>query len=204
MQYSNLALVRAIAYYSLGEQLVENVWTLRTRNAGIPDSEIAVTFRNEIVRRLFPVQSEDLTCDRVTVQELFPQLSDPYELAVGEQGAHELPSVPTSVAGVAAMQSGLGGRRNRGRKYMAGIPKAHVNTTSINPDVLPNWQGQLDLIEAFFAIGNNLSNLDLGILHRTDGGQPVVIGAGSFVRITNLIMRPTLGTMRSRLKGHGA
>lgn len=201
--YSNAAIVRAIAYYTLDSQLVENVWILRTRNAGIPDSEIATSFRNEVVRRFLPRQTDELTCDRVSVQEIFPTPTDPFELAVAESGAIEGDPLPTAMALVMAMKTGFGGRRNRGRKYIAAVPEADVEASRLTSARLADWQGAADLIAAFFAAGNALSNLDLGILHRVNAGAPVPLTADSFVRVTSLIIRPVLGTMRSRIPGHG-
>lgn len=201
--YSNAAIVRAVCRYTLDGQLVENVWTLRTRNAGIPDSEIALSVRNEIVRRLLPRQTDELTCDIISVQEIFPTPTDPYELAVAESGAIEGDPLPTAMAIVVAQKTGFGGRRNRGRKYIAAIPEADVEASRLTAGRLADWQSAVDLITAFFAPGNALSNLDLGILHRVSGGAPVPLAAGSFVQVTSQIVRSVLGTMRSRIPGHG-
>lgn len=204
MNYSNAAIVRAIAKYRMHGQLIENIWHVRTRNAGIPDSEIAVTIRNEIVRRFLPRQSDDITCESISVQEIFPTPTDPYELNVGEVGAQEGSSIPTAMAVVISQRTGFGGRRNRGRKYMAGLIESDEVDSRISPTAKGEWQGQVDLISAFFAEGNAQSNLSLGIVHRSLNGQPVPLAANSFVIVTSQTVNSVLGTFRTRLPGHGA
>lgn len=201
--YSDNAIVRVVVRYSFDAQLVENVWTLRTRNAGIPDNEIALSVRNEIVRRFLPRQADDLTCDIISVQEIFPVPTDPYELAVAESGAQEGDPLPTAMAVIMALKTGFGGRRNRGRKYLSAIPETDVEASRLSAARLADWQAAADLVMAFFAPGNALSNLDLGVLHRVNAGAPVPLSADSFVQVTSVIIRGVLGTMRSRIPGHG-
>src|SRR5215213_5440693 len=119
--YSDDAIVRAVVRGTMHGQLVENVWHLRTKNAGIPDTEIATTVRDKIWRQLLDNLSGDLTCDIISVQEIFPVMRDPYEKVIGESGASEGSALPAANAIVIAFKTGLGGRRNRGRKYLAGL-----------------------------------------------------------------------------------
>lgn len=201
--YSNQAIVRVVIRYTLDGQLVENVWTVRTRNGGILDEDIALTIRQEIVRRFLPRQTDELTCDIISVQEIFPVPTDPHELAVAESGSIEGDPLPTAMAVVMAMKTGLGGRRNRGRKYLSAVPEADVEASRLTAARLADWQGAANLVMAYFAPGNALANLDLGVLHRVNAGAPVPLSADSFVPVTSLIVRPVLGTMRSRIPGHG-
>lgn len=202
--YSNAAIVRAICKYRMHEQLIENIWHFRTRNAGIPDNEIALTIRNEVVRRFLPRQSDDITCEAISVQEIFPTARDPYELNVGEVGAQEGASIPTAMAVVVSQKTGFGGRRNRGRKYFAGLIESDEENSRISNTAKGEWQGALNLVSAFFAESNAQSNLSLGIVHRSLNGQPVPLAADSFVIITSQTVNSVLGTFRTRIPGHGA
>lgn len=201
--YSDAAIIRAVIYQTLHFQEVQNVYFVRAKNASIPGNEILLTIRDEIARRWKPVQSSQLTIDRITIQELYPVARDPEELAVAEVGAVATNAVPTGMAVVASQKTGLGGRSNRGRKYIAGLTEDDHENSRINPDRIDEWQAQATAIQNFFAAGNASSNLIMGIVHRSSGGAPVPIGAGSFVNMTSLTVKSILGTMRSRLPGHG-
>jgi hypothetical protein len=202
--YSNAAIVRAVLMMRLHNQLVENVFHFRTKNADIPDSEIATTIRNEVWRHMDDNLSAELTCESITVQEIFPVARDPYELAVGEVGAQEGDSLPTANAVVVALKTGLGGRTNRGRKYVAGYRADDTENSRLIDTSLAATQADWDTINTFFQVGNSLSNLTWGILHRRHAGAPVPLSADSYVPITSVVVRAPLGTMRSRLPGHGS
>lgn len=202
--YSNLAIVRAVIMQRLHQQLVENVFHFRTKNADIPDNEIAATIRNECWRRFNDNISAEVTCEAITVQEIFPVARDPFELAVGESGEQEGDAMPPANAVVVALKTGLGGRRNRGRKYVAGYRQDQTENGRLIAGTLAATQADWDAINQFFQQGNGLSNLTWGIVHRMNNGAPVPLAADSYVPITSAVVRPIIYTMRSRLPGHGS
>lgn len=201
--YSDAAIVRAIVKMTLHGQLCENVLHLRTRNAGIPDFEIAATVRDKYWRLLNDEVSEEVTCDSISVQEIFPVATDPFELVVAEVGAQVGNAVPTSVAAVVACKTGFGGRRNRGRKYIPGLLMTNCENSRIDDARFGSLQAVMENINAWFQPAQALSNLYWGILHRSLNGAPVPLAANSLVNITSVALRRTLGTMRSRIPGHG-
>lgn len=201
--YSNAAIVRAIVKMRLHGQLCENILHLRTKNALIPDNEIAATVRDQYWRALNDEISEEVTCETVSVQEIFPTPTDPFELAVAEVGAQVGNAIPTSVAAVVAMKTGLGGRRNRGRKYIPGLLMSNCENSVIDDARFASLQAVMNNINSWFQQGNALSNLVWGVLHRRAAGAPVPLDAAAFVPVTSVILRRVLGTMRSRIPGHG-
>lgn len=202
--YSADAIIRAVVIGSLHEQLVENVYYLKAKNAGIPDNEIAATVRDKIVTQMMPNFSADYTATSVTVQEIFPTARDPYELAINIAGGQEGDALPSFNAVVVALKTGLGGRRNRGRKFYAGLMVNDQDNSRIIQTRLDALQIDVDAINSWFASGNGLSNLTWGIVHRSLNGAPVPLDANSYVPITSAIVRPVVGTMRSRKIGHGS
>lgn len=201
--YSNAAIIRVVIYHTLHFQEVQNRYYVRTKNADIPGNEILITLRDEIWRRWKPVVSSQVTCDRITIQELHPVARDPEELAVAEVGAIATNAVPVGVAVVVSQKTGLGGRHNRGRKYIAGLTEDDHENSRINPTRIDEWQAQADAIQAFFVATNASANLNMGIVKNAGGTPRPPIAAGDFVPQTQLIVRSILGTMRSRLPGHG-
>jgi hypothetical protein len=201
--YSNAAIVRAILKMRLHGQLVENVFYLRTKNADIPDTEIAASARDDIWRLLNDEVSEELTCETISVQEIFPVARDPYELAVAEVGAQVGNAIPTSVAAVASMKTGFAGKSKRGRKYIAGLLMSNCENSVIDDARYASLQAVLNNINANFQASNALKNLTWGVLHTRAGGAPVPLAAESYTPVTSVILRRVLGTMRSRIPGHG-
>lgn len=201
--YSNLAIIRVVIYHTLHFQECQNRYYVRTKNADIPGNEILLTIRDEVWRRWKPVLSSQVTCDRITIQELHPVARDPEELAVAELGAIATNAVPTGMAVVVSQKTGLGGRHNRGRKYIAGITEDDHENSRINPDRIDEWQAAADTIKNFFLASNASSNLVMGIVKNAGGTPRPPIAAGDFVPQTSLIVKSVLGTMRSRLPGHG-
>lgn len=202
--YSDAAIVRAVIMMRLHNQLVENVFHFRTKNAGIPDTEIATTIRDNVWRRFDDNISAEVTCETISVQEIYPNAKDPYEKAIGEVGEMEGDALPAANAVIVALKTGLGGRRNRGRKYIAGYLASDTENSRLIDTRLAATQADWSAINDFFQASNSLSNLTWGVLHRRNAGAPVPLSADSYVPITSAIVRPVLGTMRSRIPGHGA
>lgn len=204
MPLSNAAILRVVVKMTMHSQLVENVWYVRTKNAAIPESEVITTIRDNIWRKINQNISGDVTCDAISIQEIFPVHQDPYEEAIGEDGQLEGEALPTEVAAVVALKTGLGGRRNRGRKYIAGLVPGDTSQSRIISTRFDALQSDLNEIKNFFLASNSFSNLEMGIVHRSLAGAPVPLTADSFVPVNNIILRQILGTMRTRIPGHGA
>lgn len=202
--YSDAAIVRVVMRAHMHGQLVENVFFVRTKNAGIPDTEIAATCRTQILNRMTQEVSEQYVAEAVTVQEIFPTPRDPYELAVNQAGIQVGEAAPSLVAAIVSLKTGLGGRSNRGRKYIAGLLRDNIDQSIIDAARVTSMQTQFDAMNQFFAAGNNLSNLTWGILHRTKNGAPVPLAATSYTPITSCVVQRVAGSMRSRRPGHGA
>ena len=202
--YSDAAIIRAVVKGQLHGQLIENVFFLRAKNAGIPDNEIAATVRDKIVDKMNDSVSEQMVFRAVTVQEIFPVKRDPYELAINMAGIQVGEAAPSFVAAVVSLKTGFGGRRNRGRKYVAGLLRDNIDSSIIDAPRVASMQAEWDAINQWFAAGNNLSNLTWGIVHRTLNGQPVPLDANSYVPITSIVVQNVPGSFNTRKPGRGA
>lgn len=198
------AIIRVVVQGKLHGQLAENVWYLRSYVAGTPDNEIALNVRDNITRKFRAHQSNEYQVQNILAQEIFPVARDPFELPVGEAGTVATESLPGGMAAVLSLRTGLAGRRNRGRKYLAGIPEANHGQGGLTQDAWAALAAECDAIRLWFNAGNGLNNVELGIVHRSQGGQPVPLAAGSFVPVTFMTPNQVLGTMRTRIPGHGA
>lgn len=202
--YSDAAIIRGVVSGHLHGQLVENVFFFRAKNAGIPDNEIAATVRDKVVDQLNNDVSEQMVFERVKVQEIFPVMRDPFELPINMAGVQAGEAAPSLVAGIVSLKTGLGGRRNRGRKYVAGLLRDNIDLSLIDQARVDSMQVSWNSINSWFAADNNLSNLTWGILHRTLNGAPVPLSADSYVPITSVVVQRVAGSMRTRRPGRGA
>lgn len=202
--YSDAAIVRAVIKAHLHGQLIENVFYLRTKNAGIPDNEIADSVHTQILNRMTQEVSEEYVAFGVTVQEIFPVKRDPFEKAVNQAGIQVGLAAPSLVAAIVSLKTGLGGRRNRGRKYVAGLLRDNIDQSIIDAPRVTSMQTQWNAMQQFFTATNNLSNLTWGILHRTLNGQPVPLDANAYTPVTSVVVQAIAGSMRTRRPGRGA
>jgi hypothetical protein len=202
--YSGDAIIRAVSKGHLHGQLIENVFFLKAKNAGIPDFEIADTVRDKIVNEIQKSVSEQMVFESCTVQEIFPTARDPFELTYNKVGLQVGEATPSLVAAVISLKTGLGGRRNRGRKYVAGLLRDNIDQSLIDQARVDSMQTEWNSINSWFAAGNNLSNLTWGILHRSLNGQPVPLSNDSYVPVTSVVVQRVAGSMRTRRPGRGA
>lgn len=198
------AIHRVTIKYHYEFQLVENVYWIRSKVNNTDLNTIALSIRDTIVRRWQGVQKDTIICDSIIVQEVLPAPLDPWELSVGEAGLQTGDGLPQVNAVVASLKTGFGGRRNRGRKYLSGILSSHEAAGMLTSAALILWQTKASAIigDCFPQAGSG--SIEMGIMHRSLNGAPVPIADENFVTVNNIIVQSTLGTMRSRLPGHGA
>lgn len=202
--FSNLAICRAVLRMRLHQQLVENVFFFRTRVANSPSAEVLADIRTHTWDYIKADLSSELLLESITLQELYPTARDPEELVVGQNATLTAESCPSSVACVVSLKTGLGGRRNRGRKYVAGLAKDESINSRIDDTRLGSMQTNWDSVAFWFRAANSSAYVDWGLVHRSQGGTPVPIDATNFVPITSVVVRSITGTMRTRIPGHGA
>lgn len=197
------AILRVVVKYSEQGQLAENVYFIRNKTNNTTQHDIALSFRDNVTRRWKNRQLSSTICTSIIVQEINPAPLDPWEEPISEAGIQTGDAFPQMVAIVVSMKTGLGGRRNRGRKYVSGIPATDEVAGKLSSTAQGNWQLQADAIMQNVAPSVTARPFELGIVHRTFGGTPVPISDTNFEPVETLIVQPTLGTMRSRIPGHG-
>jgi len=102
---------------------------------------------------------------------------------------------PLNVAFVLRFQSGLSGRKNRGRIFIPGISANWLSTGFVDAARLAAWATPLaNLTTNFITSGSNPYKL---VIHgRTDSGS-------TFVPVTSITLRQFPGSMRRRMVGVG-
>jgi len=132
-------------------------------------------------------------------------LSDPDGFIIEEtsglpmNGSVASESHPNSIAVVVSFRTGLRGRRNRGRNFIAGFPNAAIANNDVD-------SGVASALVTAYEVFNTLLTSDHSCAHvvyscRDIGGESL---AGVGVPITTYIVNPIVGTQRRRLPGRGS
>lgn len=189
--------LRVVVNQLLDQQLVENVFYI-TNHADSTLEAMEVVCNNNLLHWFNDISNE-LAVTSQSVQSLAPVHTDPYEVAKAFSGSDLFASLPVANAAVVSLKTGLGGRHNRGRKYLAGIPQQDVDDSRLEEAKRTAMQATWNTMNDYFKDGGT-GEATWGLYRKeVTGGVPNHI----FTPIRSVIVRPILGTMRSRLPGHG-
>lgn len=102
-----------------------------------------------------------------------------------------------NMAFVLRLETGLSGRKNRGRVYMPGQHPGHTSSGLVNGTGAALWAGPI-------------TNLKINFLQGGSAGNPYYLviwtrgtSTGSFRTVTDIVLRTTPGSMRKRMLGVG-
>jgi hypothetical protein len=182
----------------LDGQVCELVFHFLDSSGVLPMDDVNDLINDNMMFPLAFMQSDEVTWTGITSQKLTPQLQDPVTRPLSFPGQVGSPAAPSNVAMVASMRTGLGGRKNRGRKYLFGHPVNGIDGTHWTQAAMDNAVAKWGQIHDKFGAGNTLSSLTYGILHRFVGGVYIPPAVNQFVPCTQVIPKNYIATMRSR------
>jgi hypothetical protein len=145
-------------------------------------------------------------------KRVYPDVGPIYEVAPPDptevQGEAVGDTSPTFVAVVVNIHSLRGGRRGRGRMFIAGVPEgatqgSHIETTNPYWTIIINYLACIagSFINTEDELGDN--RISLGVLSRASGNAKPPYNANQWARATKLIPNNLLKTQNSRKIGHG-
>lgn len=166
---------------------------------------LALAVINCIFTALRPALTEDWTLEMVTVRELWPVKRDPVEVQPPQATAGTgLPGGVSFSAYLIRKRTGLGGRTNRGRIFVAGTVENDVNQSRLTDVGLQRLQVYVQcLIDTFISLPGNVKEWEIGVLSRKELSAAGATHQLSFTECTNLIAVREVKSMRSRQVGHG-
>lgn len=150
---------------------------------------------------LLPLLSNEFGLVRISARDLTTETSYVFEHAVSPPigGGIAGPAMPNNVAVTVSLRSGLAGRSNRGRNYVAGIAKSSVTQNTIDA-TLANG-----LTAAYTQLIEDVETPDryLVIVSRVQNG--VVLPVGTTVPVESAILVDrVVDSQRRRLPGRGS
>jgi len=165
------------------------------------------TYTTEIAYPLTELQDERIGVVRWDVQKVFPTVGAVYQFPLTQIG--QIDSVPETANTAVCITrfGGEGGRRQRGRVAIAGMPDGSFNegkVTTITKGLLDVWAACLHLnysapLGIFVLSTGFWSPEHEGIV----GGQPVTYEA-QYVKCIGHVVRDTVRVQRSRTVGVGS
>lgn len=191
-------IVKVVVAGQLDGQLCELVFHMRDSSGVMTEAAINDVVNDNMMFPLAFMQSDEVTWTAITTQNLAPTLGDPVTRPLAFPGQVDSPAAPAHLALVASMRTGLGGRKNRGRKYLFGHPINGIDGSLFTEAALDNAIAKWGQIHDAFGEGNTTSALTYGILHRFVGGVYIPPAVDQFVPCTQVIPHNYVGTMRSR------
>jgi hypothetical protein len=155
---------------------------------------------------LLPALSVDAKLVNVRGKTIYPALSDESIISggAGDVGAVATDSDVSFAAGLLSLRTGLGGRSNRGRKYIAGVPESGISQSRLTT-------GELALLLTFatclankFISGFSTDPYFIGVLSRKKMKPPQSLSAlAAFRACESISVSGVLATQVRRKLGRG-
>jgi hypothetical protein len=160
-----------------------------------------------IVTAFRPAASNEWALTKVSGRPLFPQLGDPIDLFPNAPVTGSgLPAETSFSANIIRINTGLGGRRHRGRMFMPAVIANDVNQSKLTDNGLAKLAAFAACLAGKFIAAPGAVDQkvwEIGVLSRTQAkaeGQTMETG---FTPATVLTAQRVVGVMRSRRIGHG-
>lgn len=201
--------------YTLHGQLCQNGFWFRETASSSPNPDPGVQsidLVNTFLNTTFPVirdfQNNQVHYKSIVAVTINPKNGPIAELPLEQnEGTQIDESLPSYCAAILSLRTGLGGRSNRGRLYIAGISESDSTDSQLTVDSLSRLQSiGTSLLTSFGGteFTNNFryvvwSRIRAGVV--ADGPAPQVGFAST--PITQVIARRVLGTQKHRQIGHG-
>jgi hypothetical protein len=158
-----------------------------------------------IFTTLRPAVSEDWKLEMVSAQQLWPVRLDPIEKTPDAvtQGTG-LPGGVSFSAYLIRVRTGLGGRTNRGRMYIAGTIENDVNLSRLTDSGLAKVVAfAACMVGKFVTTPTSTKAFEIGVLSRKELAAPLANEQVAFTEATSLVAVREVKSMRSRQIGHG-
>ncbi len=205
MSLKHNAIVRVVIKGRLHLQETNNVLHFGFTGAEPNYPQLIQDIIDCIFTALRPAVSEDWVLELVTAQQLWPQRLDPIEQtpAVVTAGTG-LPGGVSFSAYLIRIRTGLGGRTNRGRMYIAGTIENDVNLSRLTDSGLAKVVAFVTcMVGKFITTPTSTKAFEIGVLSRKELSLPLATEQLAFTEATALIAVREVKSMRSRQVGHG-
>lgn len=188
-------------------QETNNVLHFGVNPAEIALIQLAVIIVGCIVSSFRPMAGDDWSLEKITVRELWPNLSDPvdyiHNVSVAGTG---LPSSPSFVANLMRMRTGLGGRSNRGRTFWPAVIENDVTSSRLTDAGYDRFVTFCNCLRDAFIKQGELAapDFEIGVLSRTRAAAVGNTIETAFTPATSLTPVREVARMGSRRIGNGS
>lgn len=186
-------------------QTTNNVMHFRNNASGAGLAALIADIIDCIRTALLPALSLDWQLIEVRAKEIHPFLGEDVVVAgVGTDIGAQSVGVPSICAGLIQIKTGFGGRRKRGRIYIAGLSEANTANSSLTPGEVTLLLAYATCLANKFLGGVGFTGWNLGVLsEKTRKEQPLAGDNVWFTEATALTVVDQVASMRSRRVGVG-
>jgi hypothetical protein len=193
-----MRLFKTVLKAVLDGELCELVFFGRDVDGTMAETAINDVYNDNVMFPLAFMQSNEVTWVAIETQLIYPSLGDPITRALSFPGQDGDPAAPSVVAMVCSLKTGLGGRSNRGRKYLFGMPANTIDGSFFTQAAVDNAVAKWGQIHTALKFGNAVSDYSYGILHRIKNGVKLPPHPDNYTPISSVVPKNYVATMRSR------
>lgn len=168
-------------------------------------TELANAIIQCVIDFWIPATTQDWTLEGVDVKRLWPTPSDPIEIAAPAATVGQRQAVNASFETIVLrLRSGVGGKRNRGRKFMPPPGDADITNSVMNSDPVNDFMSQFILCMKNKFVGAGRSEeFALVVLSPTTLREQPNNYQASTVDVLHMIIEQRLTHLHSRKLGVG-
>jgi hypothetical protein len=190
---------------TLHSQQIINVYHFRGSSGLSSLQGVINALKDCVVSSLLPALSVDYRLLYVRGKTIYPTLSDEIVVAAGagDTGGDANQSDVSFAAGLMSLRTGLGGRSNRGRKFIAGIPENGIQSSRLTTPQLAALVAFAACLAGKFVSSFSSSPYFIGVLSRKEikaGATPLV----AFKTVTTFTNSNVVSTQVRRKVGRGS
>jgi len=197
----------AIKYLLYGQEVINTMWFNKGDDwSGEDLNTLAIAVASWVTDELMPLRTVDMTFTGIEARDMSAEGAEGVDLAItpAVAGGTSVAGLPSGVALSIKFLTGLTGRSNRGRNYLAGLFETEVTGNTVLNTTRDAY------IAAFEALASYLTGLtaDHVVASLYSGvdteGHPIPRSAGVVHAVTSYALDTFVDSMRRRLTGRGS
>lgn len=205
MSVHHTAIVQVVVKGQLHGQETNNVLHFGATGLEPNYAQLLLDIIDCIFTALRPALTEEWSLTMCTARQLWPVKLDPIEQIPPQATAGTgLPGGVSFSAYLVRIRTGLGGRTNRGRFYIAGTVENDVNLSRLTDAGLARLVTFVNcMIGKFISAEGSTKAFEIGVLSRKELAAVGATHQTAFTEAKNLVPVREVASMRSRKIGHG-
>lgn len=176
----------------------EHVFHLRLEKEGFDNRDIFEYLNRNLLSTLWKNAASDTIYHTIILMRLHPQPIVTAAQSFFWWGEWPGPSIPSREAAVVSLYTGLTGAKNRGRKFLAGVPASEVKDGVVSQAWLLKASIWWGATERVFHPEEERFPLTMGLVHRYVNHNRLLFHPSHYIPIVHTVPRPFLSSRATR------